>query len=575
MFKKRDLYTFTKYEDLISGSSSKEISGDSNKIGFTSYDYEVTKYDEVKLSDFGVTGNSPDPAKKNKDRKFLISCTQKINIFNGNSINLGPKSNPNENPNIYENYPVLINPTLQINDKVDGISSKLLQFSPKTLNTKIQTSSSSGDGNASSTNKSVSSTVGSSTSQTNSYGGSASVGGASGPMGGLSFSASGNYEHSKTSTHDRSNSHGSGASHSESNNSNHGNDMSMKDWGAYSFFNSSNSTMSWVFGQEYPWDVIQCRKLKSNTKGLGSQVPLLIPMAMQFALTDGKNFLYPASQLSMYGLQFITKSLWLITLKGGLHEISLNETIGYFSATHELVKSSKSDSGSQPDLVNVYMDENVKTIFDSTTTPTILDLPIMALDPVGLVHHAAIIGFLPKKFNVQPAVSVASPASQPRPFKITAPTNDLLIRDTTSYPQKCSAGAGFSCSDTSLTANFTTDCTTLNMTLYFKVTDKVSDYTLFLKHWKLSGFTGVELSFIINGDQDNAVNKYVDSSEAEGGENNLMSLQLRNSDFSSVNFHDYLQLGLNSIEITIKTIGGQYVQGSGYEIRAISIEKDG
>lgn len=150
-----------------------------------------------------------------------------------------------------------------------------------------------------------------------------------------------------------------------------------------------------------------------------------------------------------------------------------------------------------------------------------------------------------------------------------------MIEDTTVYPTLTNAdiGAGFSPSETALTAKFAQNCTSLQMTANFKISDTTSEYTLFMKHWK-TGATGVMLTLTINGDTANAITKYVDALEAEGGEENMLSIVLRNTDYGSVDYHDFLQLGLNTIDITITPIGGAASYANcGYQIRAISIER--
>ena len=82
------------------------------------------------------------------------------------------------------------------------------------------------------------------------------------------------------------------------------------------------------------------------------------------------------------------------------------------------------------------------------------------------------------------------------------------------------------------------------------------------------------LTILINDDitattPNNKIVKYVDALEAEGGENNLLSIALRNQGYGTVDYHDYLQLGMNKFQITITPMG----KDCGYQIRAISIEK--
>lgn len=97
----------------------------------------------------------------------------------------------------------------------------------------------------------------------------------------------------------------------------------------------------------------------------------------------------------------------------------------------------------------------------------------------------------------------------------------------------------------------------------------MDDYNLFIKNWK-TGTLGFQLSIDVNG---NKITKYVDSREGEGGENNFLSVSLRNKDFSSIDYHNYLLLGFNTITITITPIGGTVDSGSQYHMRAISVEK--
>jgi hypothetical protein len=127
---------------------------------------------------------------------------------------------------------------------------------------------------------------------------------------------------------------------------------------------------------------------------------------------------------------------------------------------------------------------------------------------------------------------------------------------------------GFAPSETALNATLGGNCTKLVMTLLFKITDAVNDYTLFLKHWKTSAM-GVTLTITVNGNTANQLVKTVNSYEAEGGENNLLSIVLRNQNYASIDYSDYLTPGLNSIEIAITPNDGK---AAGYALRAVSLE---
>ena len=50
---------------------------------------------------------------------------------------------------------------------------------------------------------------------------------------------------------------------------------------------------------------------------------------------------------------------------------------------------------------------------------------------------------------------------------------------------------------------------------------------------------------------------HVDATEGTGGQGNTSSLALRNLDFTSINFHDYLMIGTNTIELVFTPANGQ------------------
>jgi hypothetical protein len=198
-------------------------------------------------------------------------------------------------------------------------------------------------------------------------------------------------------------------------------------------------------------------------------------------------------------------------------------------------------------------------------TPSLqIDLNIMALDPIGVNRPAAIVGFMPTQF-----VQAPDPDTATKPFKILSATNDLLIQDTTDYTQ--GTPGNFAVDNNCLTATWDKDNPdALTITLYFKIIDSVSNYVLYIKHW-LTKVTQVSITCVINQNDNNQLIKYVTALEGEGGDNNLLELALRNLDFTSVNYHDYLQLGLNSVSLTIVPLTASDAQ---YQIRAISIEKE-
>ena len=351
--------------------------------------------------------------------------------------------------------------------------------------------------------------------------------------------------------------------------------MSIKDWGAYGWVEPEAGYPSWVFGQEYPWDAVLFRQYDENVKSPAGddRYKLALPSEMLSRLYDAdekKNIvcLYPPSQLSLFGINVVMKAVWLVTIPNSVSgQITVDHHIYYNSASHGYFSAT---SPTISDVLVYIVKSPVELQSSSGGISTTLDLPLMALDPVGLAGLNAIVGFVPSKFTVAPQQSTTT--APPTQFKIISTTNDLMLFDSTTYSTSCGAGAGFAATPTEMKANFASNCTALQISAYFKITNFTKDYTLRIKHWKL-GATDIRLTLSINGN-DNTVVKYVDALEAEGGEENLLSVALRDLRYASVNFHDYLQLGLNAIQIAIEPVGGQFTADDGYGIRAISIEQD-
>ena len=265
----------------------------------------------------------------------------------------------------------------------------------------------------------------------------------------------------------------------------------------------------------------------------------------------------------MFGINFVVQAQWLVTVDNTVtDEVTVGHILNYFTASHLL------QTVSQKTDVYVYVDDTptVLKLDGEDTISADLDLGTLALAPAGSADAPPVVGFIPSKYVRLPAP--AASGKQPVPFSIFSTTNTLIARDTTTYPATCDVGMGFAPSETALVATLGGNCTKLVMTLLFKITDAVNDYTLFLKHWKTSAM-GVTLTITVNGNTANQMVKNVNSFEAEGGENNLLSIVLRNQNYASIDYSDYLTPGLNSIEITITPNDGK---AAGYALRAVSLE---
>jgi hypothetical protein len=547
MFRKKDPYSYTQFWSLFLNTKDN----DPQAIGFISLEYQVALYNDVQVLDNQSVNQPP-------NQQFILTCTQRILLTNPNNSSVAPVKVDSSAGEAFNNYPVLLTASISIpTTSTDGLTLNLLDYSPHTVNTAVQQNTSTGTSTG--TEASSSSTTGSSHAQSSSYTVSATVGGSY--RDGLSASVTGSYEHGSTVTTDNSKTAGKSLSNSADSSSSAS--MSIKDWGSYASVNPFYTYPSWVFGQEFPWNAIECR-YASQEEAVNSygQVPMCISASMKANLYD-QVFLYPPSELSMFGLNFVMTASWRVYVEyGASTEITLNHFVDYYSASHTFSDGS----------VKVYMDLNstkleVEDETGKLVPPSItLDLNIMGLDPLGVNSDAAIVGFIPSKFI--PPVSGTAPA--PQTFKTISATNDLIIENTTDY----SKGdiSGFTVSQTCLTALWSdAQDFAYQITLFFKIIDSVNDYTLYIKHW-LTKTTGVRLQVVVNGDTSNTITKYVDAIEGEGGDNNLLSIALRNLDFASIEYHDYLRLGLNSVTITMEPID-QGWSSCGYQIRAVSIVK--
>lgn len=390
MFKKNDPYTYSTYGQLQTAGSTA--------IGLFSAEYQVTHDDDVQLG----SGTVQSGTENDGVRKYLLECTQRIKIYNSSAIDLRPESDMSS----YSDYPALINTLVQISPQA-GLSMELVNFAPQTVNTQVQTSGTNGSSTGETNGSSTSSTVGSSTSQTNSFG--ASVG-SFGDLPTSSVSA----DHSKTTSQDKSFTSGSETSNSNGQDSSGSSSMSMKDWGAYCMVNPSIVSPSWTFGQEYPWDAIVCRKTNNTSNPDNpAQVQLVVPSSMTVRLYDGVS-LSPPSHLSMFGVSFVMKAQWRITINNGTSDVvDLQHIINYFTASHSL------SSGSN--TVAVYLDSSptLLALASPGSLSNALDLGVLGLAPISMVTGPAIIGFLPAKFSTMPIP--AGSMGGPRPSRCSPP----------------------------------------------------------------------------------------------------------------------------------------------------------
>lgn len=562
MFKKAESYSYTNYCKIQAPIG--DGSPNPTPIGILITEVQVSAYNDLQLANSSSLPN-------NSLKKFIVEVTQKVRISNI----YGPDGNciwdQTNHMYYFENYPAILDVNHGINLEKNPFLAdvQLLGYSPKTVNSQVQQSLSASGTNGSSR----SNTSGSSTSETNSYGVAVSLDG-----------ISANAEHSSTTTTDQSATSGSENSREGS----ASDSMTIKDWGSYVRLNTATGSPTWRFGQESPWDAINFKYFTALSKEdkmapnpyNSNQFPVDVPQNQENNLFDSQPgsstgfIMYPPSQLSTFGVSFVVKAKWLISLTTSpssyqdpstFFELNIDQLLNLYTASQVFDMNYQPPATGSPSPVQVFMDDQPLSITPIGTDKLTLsiDMSILALDPLSTLSNSAIVGFAQNKFSIAPAANLA--------FMITSIGNNLAIWDTTP-PIDSKFSSAFSCPDsTGMEATLSNSQQNVQMTMYFKVVDTENDYILYLKHW-IKGSTTVMLTFTINSNY--TIIKYVDATEGQGGEANLMAVHLRNQDFASVDYHDYLNLGLNSVQIAISPLNNAYSENAIYHIRAVSIEKN-
>jgi len=414
----------------------------------------------------------------------------------------------------FEDYPAMVSNSIScaLDEKPKSLYIK--SYWPKTLNSAVSVAKGTGTGSEASQEWSRSS--GSSNSQTNSYGVSVS---------GL-FSFGANADHSSTESIDSSSTAGGSASTNSSTDTNAS--MSIKDWAA-NVSMDSDTKLTWCWGQEYPWNLFEFR---SWTNAFNS---VLLPQYVQNRMMfyDGPEkqvFVRPPSDLSQFGFDFSMKAVLEVKLSDLPNSsISLKHEIALQTASH----------GQREGAYFTVSPWYPVSQFNSPE----LNLPVLGLDPISVTEGestGAVIGFAPNKFIVPPTAGNS--------FKIMSSSNNLYV-----------IGEGFS---DDMNADFSGPA---KLQIGFKITDPLLPINLYLKCWKTTD-VDIYLNFSINGIK---LQKLVANKEGRGDDSNVVKIDLRNNDFTSIDYHDYLQLGYNQIDVSIEP---HEVGPSGFFLRAVAID---
>lgn len=449
---------------------------------------------------------------------YVVVCTHRIVIPNSTAYSVGASTAGFRG---YTNYPAAVTNTITASASSGTDSTVLLkELFPRTLNANINTSvqTQSAVSNSSSTQQAS----GSSTSQSNSFGVSLS-GGFFGelPVGNISV----DYQHAWGSGTFQSSGSGTGVGTQAGNSS--GESMSIKDWSSYGQASANGTAPTWVWGQSYPWDVILYNQ---SQDGSTITLPPFIQSRMMTTITGGTSgaptyttFALPPSQLSLFGLDFTMKASWLIEFPQGVttsETVTLIHNLNYFTASHTLLNSGLESA------VTATISAGVPAPFSSPA----LDLSTYALDPIPNIKGGGAIKFTTANLFTYP------PSAKGGAFKILSAANNLQV-----------TGVGFA---PGMSSDFKLG--SVQFVVQFKILDIVDEYSLVLHHWIGTAGNAVTLTVVVNGNA--PITVFVDSPEGQGGQSNVSTVDLRDLNFSSVNFHDYLILGLNVIQITVTPV---------------------
>lgn len=552
MINASDAYRYTEQLPIVSAGL---------QIGLIVADYEIVQYTNIR----NLTSK----------RCYMVTCKQRIIVPNSAHISetlSGIQQVMQPDVESYT-YPIMLQTGVSIECSAANAQILLLDYSPKTVNTAVYVSSTDATTNGTSTSNSSEKSSGRSVSDTNSYEVSASVGFFGDALTGQVGASHGT---SHTTSSFNSVTSANAVASDRQNSASASNSMSVKDWGSYAYVASSVAP-SWIWAQEYPWDVTQYHSIpdaqNSNTGAASLNGTVALPDFVQSKLvnqTDGAVF--PPSQLSLYGVNFLETAKWLVempeTYTGSDETVAFTHSVTCIKATHAAgapTDEQEYDTTGQPIVsadetpvtVTVYPAvATLRTMDSFTYTSNSIDLLQLSLNPIASpgANNGAVVGFVLSQFVALPPASTAA-------FRITSAANNILVN-----------GTGFAApvnNDSPMTANLANGPVTF--TVSFKVVDYVSDLSLYLRHWTSSSTALCCLEITINGLP--AIYRHMDTQENGGGSDNVTMIVLRNQDFASADFYDYLVMGLNTITITVSASydpDGKADPGI-YSLRALAI----
>jgi hypothetical protein len=506
--------------DLHSFAESVPIKVNNVEIGTLLAEYEVRAHPELR--------------NLKVQRAYAVSVRMRLRV--AEEYEFSPRTVES-----YRDYPAAISNSLSLNlgnnDDKSALVPFLLDYFPQTINSEISTNVASSSGV--SKGDSVQRSSGSSTSETNSWEVSGNLGWFGKLVtGGISAGGGG------STTHTNSSDFSEGTTRSVDNQSSMSSSMSVKDWSVYAQVDPENRGANWLWGQEFPWNVLTyCDVIKNQSR---VNLPDFVRERLVFGRQETGFHVTAPSQLSLYGLNFYATAEWLIRADktSEIDEIlKINHALKYFTASHflegghlvaELKGGAHSFHYASPEL----------------------NLPVLGLDPVigrGAATGAA-TGFSPQEFMTH--------VKEDQRFRITSAANNLYV-----------TGTGFklpTLNNDVMSADV--ENKKVHFEIKFKIVDLDSPVALFIKHWKTTE-RGCRLRITINN---NTITRCVNALDRGDGSDNLTTVLLLQKTFTTDGYFNYLTLGLNTILIEVEPDNGDidphHLRGScGYALRAVAV----
>lgn len=482
--------------------STQLINSQNAPFGETLITYQVQRFRDV--------------SNLSSEQAYLVTMMQRVIVPNSTPYQPGPSS-----ATAYTNYPAILHNEVNLSAS-NNPKIVLRNIFPRTLNAQVSSSQSESSGTG--TSSTVQNTSGSNQSTVNSYGISMSFGfSGTTPLGSITSQSGQSFTsgtmQSSTSGNTNSANQNLGASQS----------MSIKDWSSFGILDEQAVNPSWLFGQSYPWDVLQYNQLGNN----GS---INLP---DFVISNlySNGLVLPPSQLSQFGIDFSMTANWLLVYPG---PISTDETLQF---THTVTNYTASHAATSNGVSATLQTSSQANRFQ-IQSPT-LSLSKYGLNPLTAsgVTSGSAIGFAAADWTIAPSAARGA-------CKVVSPGDTLQVD-----------ADGF---DATMSSDLQVPT---SVTLTFKVADYNVDYTLALMHWLGEGSGPVNIAWNVNSGKGSGVIS-VESTKGEGAQGNATIIALRNTDFSDIGYHNYLTIGTNTITLTITPQG---TGAASYTLNAIGL----